>query len=146
MDIKLDLIDKKILHELDKDARASYSDIAKKTRVAKETVKYRINNLLKHKILLGFYTVLDYSKLGLNVYRFYLHLQNVTPEKEQEISSFISDLREVLIVYKTTGTNHLSFGIYAPNQWKCGEILLKIKSNFLLYISNIHFSVFTSYV
>ena len=38
----LDLIDRKILAELDKNARISYSELGKKIRVAKETVKYRI--------------------------------------------------------------------------------------------------------
>ena len=41
----LDLTDRKILSELDKDARISYSELGKKIRVAKETVKYRITQL-----------------------------------------------------------------------------------------------------
>ena len=43
----LDSIDRKILTELDKNARISYSELGKRIRVAKETVKYRIAQLEK---------------------------------------------------------------------------------------------------
>ena len=51
MSVKLDLKDKKILWELDKDSRQPLSKIAKNVRLSKEAVYYRIKNLEKRKII-----------------------------------------------------------------------------------------------
>ena len=45
--VELDLKDKKILFELDFDARQSYSEIAKKVRLSKQVVEYRIKKSRK---------------------------------------------------------------------------------------------------
>ena len=57
--IKLDEKDKKILYELDKNSRQGISSIAKKVRLSKEVVNYRIKNLEKRKIIKGYYAVLQ---------------------------------------------------------------------------------------
>ena len=41
----LDLKDRKILYELDKNSRQSFADIAKKVRLSKEVVQYRVKRL-----------------------------------------------------------------------------------------------------
>ena len=45
--MKLDLKDKKILFELDKNSRIPLSKLAKKIRLSKEVVFHRLNNLIK---------------------------------------------------------------------------------------------------
>ena len=48
---KLDEKDRKILAELDKDARQTDSKIAKKVRVSKQVANYRIQNLVNKKVI-----------------------------------------------------------------------------------------------
>lgn len=46
-----------LLQELDKNARQSYSQLAKKTKINKETTKYRIQRLQEKNILKGFWLI-----------------------------------------------------------------------------------------
>ncbi|AHF79741.1 Lrp/AsnC family transcriptional regulator [Thermococcus paralvinellae] len=60
----IDELDRKILSLLQKDARLSYREIAKKLNVAVGTVYNRLKRLEEEGILKGFYPKLDYEKLG----------------------------------------------------------------------------------
>ena len=68
---KLDLKDRKILYHLDINCRQSFSQIGKKVGLHKDVVAYRVKKLQKKEIIKGFINVVDYSKLGYNLYRFY---------------------------------------------------------------------------
>ena len=57
--MKLDLKDRKILYELDSNARQSNSEIAKKVGLNKNTVNYKINRMTEEGIIAGYYTVID---------------------------------------------------------------------------------------
>ena len=63
MSIKLDIKDKKILYELDMDARQSISSIAKRVGLSKEVVNYRIRRMEKEGLIDGYYAIIEYSKL-----------------------------------------------------------------------------------
>jgi len=78
----LDLKDRKILYYLDINSRQSNSDIAKKVGLSKEVVNYRIKRLEKEGIIKGYYTVLDFYKLGYISVRVYLKLIDTSPKKE----------------------------------------------------------------
>ena len=81
----LDAKDKAILYCLDQDARQANSIIAKKTRLSKEVVNYRIKRLVDQKIIRSFYAIIDNSKLGYMVFRVFIRFQGVDIEKEKEI-------------------------------------------------------------
>ncbi len=82
--VKLDLKDKKILYELDKNARASISDIGRAVRLNKNTVNYKIKRLEEQKVILSYYTVIDNSKLGyLTSFRCYSKFFN-TPQNKKK--------------------------------------------------------------
>ncbi len=72
---ELDLIDKNILYELILNARQTYSRIAKKLGTSKQLVSKRIHNLMKKKILMGFWAVIDYHKIGFECSTFFLKLK-----------------------------------------------------------------------
>ena len=70
--MKLDLYDKKILFEREKDSSKSVSDIARKIKRSKEFVNFRIHRLEKEEIILGYSAIVDMSKLGYFTFRIYL--------------------------------------------------------------------------
>ena len=57
--MKLDILDKKIIYELDKDSSQRSSVIAKKLDRSKEIINYRIHRLEKERILLGIKEIND---------------------------------------------------------------------------------------
>ena len=80
----LDVKDKKILAQLDIDARQSNSEIGKKVRLSKEVVKYRIDNMIESGLIVRFNTVINYFKLGIVKYKLYLQLRNINAEKLED--------------------------------------------------------------
>lgn len=83
--VKVDLKDRKILYELDRNCRQSNSQIARKVGLSKQIVNYRINKLQKQGVIRNYITQLNIPKLGFLSYKVMLHLQNVSLGKEQEI-------------------------------------------------------------
>ena len=86
--ILLDIKDKKILSELDKNARQSNSQIGKKVRLSKEVVKYRIDKMVENGLIFRFHTVINYFKLGIQKFKVYLRLVDADKKKLDEIASY----------------------------------------------------------
>jgi len=100
---EIDLKDRKILYQLDLNSRQSLSQIAKKVGLTKKVVSYRIKRLQEMGIIKNFYTVIDAFKLGYTSFRFYLVLQNTTPEIEKEIINYFVDSKYSWWVTKIEG-------------------------------------------
>ncbi len=81
--IKLDLIDRKILAELDKNCRIPNSKLGKKIGRSRETVKYRIQHLQKKGIIERFITSINPNKLGFYMFKVYLQLDNIQKERKR---------------------------------------------------------------
>ncbi|GEM_PF-79731 len=86
--VKIDLKDKKILYELDKNSRQSFSQIGRKVRLSKEVVNYRIKRMEEAGIIKGYYTLINMSLLGYFTNRFFIKLKNSPPKKEKEIINY----------------------------------------------------------
>ncbi len=97
--MKLDLLDKKILYELELDSSQPNSLIAKKLKRSKEFVTFRIHRLEKEKILLNSSAIVDMTKLGYFTFRIYILWQNMTQEKKKE---FYDKIKQMENVWTTT--------------------------------------------
>jgi len=93
--IKLDLKDRKILYELDKNARQSNSQIAKKVGLNKNTVNYKIKRMTDEGVISGYYATIDSSKLGYFSVRVYLNFFNTTSEDEEKMIKWLKENKTV---------------------------------------------------
>ena len=80
----LDLKDKKILHELDINARRTLSQLSKKVNLSRDVINYRINKLEKEGYIKGYQTIVNFSKLGYLTIRF--HLKSILYYKDDNIN------------------------------------------------------------
>jgi len=87
--MKLDAYDKKILFELDINSRTSASKIAKKLKIPKETVNYRIKRLERNGWINSLYTIFNASFFGYSYYRVFLKFYKLTASTETEIIDYI---------------------------------------------------------
>jgi DNA-binding Lrp family transcriptional regulator len=142
----LDKTDRKILAQLDRNARITYSELGKRIRVAKETVKYRVKNLEKQGIIKGYYTAINFSKIGYSFYRLYLRLQNASPEIEKEIIRHLERSPYVVVFYRTNGPYHIALGILAKGNYEFEEFWMRLNQRFSEYFSAYQFSILTEYV
>ncbi|MCF7872200.1 Lrp/AsnC family transcriptional regulator [Candidatus Woesearchaeota archaeon] len=81
--ISLDKYDKRILFELDQNARIAETQLAKKINRSKESARYRIRQLEKKGIITRYFTWIDPPKLGYQVYKLYLKLVNIPEERNR---------------------------------------------------------------
>ena len=84
MAVKLDQKDRQLLFELDLNSRQSLPQLARKLRLSKQVIDYRIKRLFQNKIINYFYTIISSTNLGYTQYKIYLKFQNLTPKKEEE--------------------------------------------------------------
>ena len=93
--IKLDLTDRKILAELDKNCRIPNSTLGKKVNKSREAVKYRIQQLQNRGIIEKFITSINPNKLGYYMFKVYLKLENIPEEREK----FFEELKQNKDIY-----------------------------------------------
>ena len=87
---KLDAYDKKILFELDINSRIPASQLAKKFKLPKETVNYRIKRLERKGWINHLYTIFNASLVGYSYYRVFLKFYKLTTSVEAEIIDYIT--------------------------------------------------------
>lgn len=85
---QLDLLDRRILFELDCDSRRSLSELSRKVRLGRDLVTYRIDRLKQVGILNKCTAMINPYKLGLTVYKTYLKLE----ANRERWSEFVSHL------------------------------------------------------
>jgi len=112
---KLDVKNRKILHELDKNARQSNSEIGRKVWLSKEVVKYRIDRMMESGPIVRFYTLTNYFKLGIVKYKLYLRLRDVNSEKIKEIGKYFKDHEKTEWVVTCTGRWDMIVGFLVSN-------------------------------
>ncbi len=101
--VGLDEKDRKILIELDKNARQADSQIAKKVGLSKQVANYRIQRLVSEGFVENFYTIVNVGLLGLNIYYVFLQFENVNKMQEEKILDKLSSLSFTGWVVSGTG-------------------------------------------
>ncbi len=141
---KLDIKDRKILLALDMDARMPDSSIAKIVGLSKQLTNYRIRRLEKQEIILSYYPVIDHTKLGLQLYRIALKLENLTKEKEQEIVNYLKNRAGWIV--SVLGNWDLWMAIYAKNEFEFVKFWNGFYEKYGGYIENRWISLMTKFL
>jgi Lrp/AsnC family leucine-responsive transcriptional regulator len=132
----LDLKDKKIIYTLDFDARMPLSILAKKVRLSKQVVKYRLENLQKRNIIQGFYTDINVSKIGYAIYLVYFKFHRLLPEMEKKFTHHISKQESVGVNISVNGQWDYCIGIWAKNVIDFKLRYQKIMVEYEKYVKN----------
>lgn len=133
---KLDVKDRKILYELDVNARKSASEIGKKVKLSKQVVVYRINKLIETGVIEKFYAVYDTSNLGFTTYKIFIRLRNVNVRKQKEIIEYIKNHEHVQYFSTTDGMFDLAFNVLARTASELYDILKEMENKYSNYIAN----------
>lgn len=95
MVLKLDKVNKRILYELDKNARIPDIKLAKIVKKSKESVRYRIKKLQDEGIIKGFSIWIDPTKLGFRSGKIYLNLANI-PERLDKFKEIVKNDKRLM--------------------------------------------------
>jgi Lrp/AsnC family transcriptional regulator, leucine-responsive regulatory protein len=112
---KLDSYDRRILFELDKNARATAVQIGKQIRKSKQFVDYRIKKMEEAGMLKGYVSVIDYSRLGYYSVRIYFKFRNISPDQQKQIESELIKDREVWWLVTLEGVWDIGYAMVIKN-------------------------------
>jgi len=133
---KLSKFDLKLLAELENDSRKTLSKIAKKLKTSQQVVSYRIKSLEKRKIIGGYYTIINLTKIGYTSYRTMIRLSNINKEKHTEITTHLIEHPNVLWLVDCSGRWDLIVNFMAKNVIHYNDMLRNLKHKYPNQIQN----------
>jgi len=135
---KLDAKDKKIIEQLQKNARQTIAEIAKTTRLPRDVVVYRIKKLEQSKVIRAHHTLLNPQKLGYPLYVYALFsCYNLKPEEETKFINYLKGHKQIIYVAKNSGRYDFSIGVCAKDYLDFDEIIRGIRQRFTDVIKEI---------
>ncbi|MFH1133114.1 MAG: Lrp/AsnC family transcriptional regulator, partial [Nanoarchaeota archaeon] len=132
----LDNVDKMILVGLSKNCRISLVELGKITKLTPNGVKSRIKNLERNKVILGYRVMINYPLLNFLHYRAFLHLENITEDKEKKIIQFLKQQKSVVSVTKTIGYCELEFRAVVKDVHEFYVLMEEIRNHFPDFIKD----------
>ena len=139
---KIDLKDRKILYQLDLNCRQSNSQIGKKVGLGRNVVAYRINKMQDEGIIDYFWTVIDTFKLGYNVFRLYLKIQDISKEKKQSLIEELKEYKNMWSLSSSAGSHDIGCVIWINDCYDFYHFLERIFNKYGKYISKKTISVY----
>lgn len=140
---KLDLRDEKILFLLGKNARTPLTKIAKKVLLSRDSVKYRIKNLERRKVIYGSRTVIDIAKFGYDSYHVFVSLINPRKEAELEVIKEIAGLPYVRSLMQFHGSYDFEIALIAKKITEFDTYLTEILSKIGKYLQDYEITIIT---
>ncbi len=128
--------DKKIILELDNDARQSNSQIAKKVGLTKQVVNYRLNKLVKEGVIKSFRTIINAEMLGFNYHDIFIKRQNFSKQKEKEFTDYIKNCDFVSWFVESSGQYDYIIAIFSRNLIQFNNYLSEILAKFEDFIAD----------
>lgn len=135
--IKLDAFDKRILEVLIENSREQISTIAKKIKLRRENVNYRINRLIKLGLIKEFNMILNEKSLGLSHYVVFVELVKLGETTEKQIIEYLKNSQFMSWIGTSAGRWSLVFDVVIYDKdSNLEEILKKFLKRFGDYIEN----------
>ena len=139
--IPLNMKDMKILFELDFNARASNSEIARKVGLSKQTVDYKIRRMVNDGVIEGFFPVINNHRIGYFYGRLFIKTHNLTQQKEAEMIRELRENKKVNWLLRGEGAYDLFIATWTKNLSDFKRFSTYLLSKYGLYIKEIRESV-----
>lgn len=131
---RADRKDRRILRELDRDSRQSYTAIAKRLSMPAETVRYRVQKLLEQGAIRNFLTVIDGGRLGYYYYKVFFKLHNVDERIVQEIIAYLEKQPEICWVVRVDEVYDLGFTPRVSGPAEQSRLMDSLRQRYAKYI------------
>lgn len=128
--VNMDKKDRMLIYELGLDARKSYSQLAKSTRMSQETVRYRINKLVEDGIIKKFIMFTNDRLLGYSFYQLFFKLQNVREKDKEEIIEDLKKNKNVAWIANLEGRFDVALIVIVRDQTELQEIVDELYKKF----------------
>jgi len=123
----MDLIDKKILCELDLNCRTPISKIAKKLRIARNVVDYRVRRMEEERIITGYICTVNLGLLGYKTFKVFYKVNQI---EEQLFVKHLVESPKVINLLKTEGYYDYASAIAVKKVEELDDFLMDLGSKF----------------
>lgn len=132
--MELDSEDRKILHALDFNSRQSISRIAKRTKLSRDIVTYRMKKLEQNGIISKYHTIIDISKFGYAAYKNFIRLTNISEEKEKEFLEWVVRNPKAVYSARYDGMFDIVVSLWARNIKELSQSIREMENLFGEYM------------
>jgi len=122
-----DLMDRRILFELDQNSRQSYAELGRKVRLGSDLVRYRVEKLLSLGVVHNCSTLIDVHRLGVTLYKIYLKLDQ---SRAEEVLSYLDNEKCTYWLASLYGTWDAVYNVAAFNIRELHELLRRTFNRF----------------
>jgi len=140
----MDLLDRKIMKELDLNCRQSHAKIARRVRSSKAVINYRIRKLEREGVIKKYIASINLGKLGYNTFKLYFKLFGLDEKIRKEFTDFICKIPNVIHCIRTEGAFDFSVVIATKNIIKLDQIISVIRNRFSAIIKDYRLSIIVS--
>jgi Lrp/AsnC family transcriptional regulator for asnA, asnC and gidA len=123
--IELDDIDKRILNQLQLDARISFAELSRKLDVAEATIRFRVKRLIDNSVITRFAALLDPAKVGFGVSG--AILLKIDPAYLDEACKQLVRFDETLYLFQSTGEYDVVSVILARDMFHLNNLVKRTK-------------------
>ncbi|MEM7801186.1 MAG: Lrp/AsnC family transcriptional regulator [Chloroflexota bacterium] len=102
----LDDVGWKLLRELQRDARLSYTELGQRVGLSSPAVTERIHKMEEAGIITGYHTRINFEKVGLPVMAI-VHIKALGWQRTQARMAQIEQIPEVVELYRSTGDDSM---------------------------------------
>lgn len=141
----LDKKDRQILYQLDLNSRQNFNQIAKKVKLSREVVQYRIKQLEKKGIIRGYQTMIDVSRLGYFNCRFFIKFQKDTPGEESQIIEYYKKHPRFWWVDSPDSFRDVGMAFWVKNIHEFFDIKEDLVKRFGNYIHDLNISIYAKF-
>ena len=142
-EFKIDEKDRKILIELQKNSRTSFSEIGKVVKLPKTVVTYRIKRLVDSGFLNLFCTIINKEKLGYIYARLFLKFHNYNDKIENKLLEFLKKKKSMHWIASLNGCYDFGITLLAKNTEELNNVYSEIIYKFSKYILDKELSIAT---
>ncbi|MDP1694885.1 MAG: winged helix-turn-helix transcriptional regulator [Candidatus Woesearchaeota archaeon] len=108
----MDSLDKKILVALMKNARIPLTQLSKKLNASREVITYRINKLIKEKIIIKFITNINTKQLGFSSASVFVSIKT---KREEEFKEYLNKCPFIAWTSEFSGAWNFGIEVYGKN-------------------------------
>ena len=135
-DLKLDKIDRRIIFELDSNARAGFAELARRLKLGEQNVRYRVSRLFELGVVRRCHAVVDAGRIGLQEHKFYFKLRNNRRSFVEKMAASIGERKETTWLAQCSGQYDLAAVFRVSDLNSLNQIASDISADFGTEISS----------
>ncbi len=127
---KIEELDLLILKELSVNARKSLVEIAQKLKTTPRIINYRMSQMEKNKVILGYKIAINYEKLKIKFYKLFIYLSNIQVAKIKQLKNYLTNNKNIIHNVTVLGNWDLEPEIEVHSEKEFQKIITNLKDEF----------------